>query len=54
MFRLLQHLDENPAFSMENLQILVLDEADREECKAALNFIQSRIRILSNPVLIVR
>ncbi|XP_023348850.1 probable ATP-dependent RNA helicase DDX10 [Eurytemora carolleeae] len=27
--RLLQHLDENPAFNMDNLQILVLDEADR-------------------------
>jgi hypothetical protein len=38
MFRLLQHLDENPAFSMENLQILVLDEADREECKPAPKF----------------
>jgi len=27
--RLLQHLDENPAFNMDNLQMLVLDEADR-------------------------
>jgi len=27
--RLLQHLDENPSFSVENLQLLVLDEADR-------------------------
>jgi hypothetical protein len=50
MFRLLQHLDENPAFSMENLQILVLDEADREECKPALKFKAGsgscRIRVL--------
>jgi hypothetical protein len=53
MFRLLQHLDENPAFSMENLQILVLDEADREECKPALKF-KFFIRILSNPVVISR
>ena len=29
MFRLLQHLDENPSFNMDNLEILVLDEADR-------------------------
>ena len=27
--RLLQHLDENPSFSVDNLQLLVLDEADR-------------------------
>jgi len=27
--RLLQHLDENPAFNLDNLQLLVLDEADR-------------------------
>ena len=27
--RLLQHLDENPSFSMDNLQMLILDEADR-------------------------
>ena len=27
--RLLQHMDENPEFSAENLQLLVLDEADR-------------------------
>lgn len=27
--RLLQHLDENPAFCIDNLQVLVLDEADR-------------------------
>lgn len=27
--RLLQHMDENPLFSCDNLQILVLDEADR-------------------------
>ncbi|CAG9787999.1 unnamed protein product [Diatraea saccharalis] len=27
--RLLQHMDENPLFSCHNLQILVLDEADR-------------------------
>ena len=27
--RLLQHLDENDAFSCENLQMLVIDEADR-------------------------
>jgi len=27
--RLLQHLDENPSFSVDNLQMLVLDEADR-------------------------
>lgn len=27
--RLLQHMDENPLFSCSNLQILVLDEADR-------------------------
>jgi len=27
--RLLQHLDQNPSFSVDNLQILVLDEADR-------------------------
>ena len=27
--RLLQHLDENPLFNMDNLQLLVLDEADR-------------------------
>jgi ATP-dependent RNA helicase DDX10/DBP4 len=27
--RLLQHLDENPAFSLDQLQLLVLDEADR-------------------------
>eukprot|EP00088_Acartia_fossae_P000239 TRINITY_DN10087_c0_g1_i4.p1 TRINITY_DN10087_c0_g1~~TRINITY_DN10087_c0_g1_i4.p1 ORF type:complete len:828 (-),score=245.94 TRINITY_DN10087_c0_g1_i4:195-2648(-) len=40
--RLLQHLDENPSFSMDNLQMLILDEADR--CldlgfKAAMNAI---------------
>jgi hypothetical protein len=50
MFRLLQHLDENPAFSMENLQILVLDEADREECTLVLKFKAGsgscRIRVL--------
>ena len=27
--RLLQHLDENPSFSVDNLQLLVLDKADR-------------------------
>jgi len=27
--RLLQHLDQNPSFSVDNLQLLVLDEADR-------------------------
>jgi len=27
--RLLQHLDENPDFNLDNLQLLVLDEADR-------------------------
>ena len=27
--RLLQHLDENPSFSVDSLQLLVLDEADR-------------------------
>jgi len=27
--RLLQHLDQNPVFNMDNLQMLVLDEADR-------------------------
>jgi len=27
--RILQHVDENPFFNMDNLQILVLDEADR-------------------------
>ena len=27
--RLLQHLDENPSFSVDGLQMLVLDEADR-------------------------
>ena len=27
--RLLQHLDENPQFNLDNLQLLVLDEADR-------------------------
>eukprot|EP00091_Calanus_sinicus_P009949 TRINITY_DN23128_c0_g1_i1.p2 TRINITY_DN23128_c0_g1~~TRINITY_DN23128_c0_g1_i1.p2 ORF type:complete len:105 (+),score=28.34 TRINITY_DN23128_c0_g1_i1:148-462(+) len=26
---MLQHLDQNPSFSVDNLQILVLDEADR-------------------------
>lgn len=27
--RLLQHLDQNPSFNIDNLQLLVLDEADR-------------------------
>jgi len=27
--RLLQHLDENPSFKIDNLQMLILDEADR-------------------------
>lgn len=27
--RLLQHLDETPGFDCSNLQLLVLDEADR-------------------------
>ncbi len=27
--RLLQHMDENPQFDCSNVQILVLDEADR-------------------------
>jgi len=44
--RLLQHLDENPAFSLDNLQMVVLDEADR--CldlgfKAAMNAIISSL-----------
>jgi len=29
MGRLLQHLDQNPSFSVDSLQLLVLDEADR-------------------------
>jgi len=44
--RLLQHLDENPAFSLDNLRMLVLDEADR--CldlgfKTAMNAIVSSL-----------
>jgi len=44
--RLLQHLDENPAFNLDNLRLLVLDEADR--CldlgfKTAMNAIVSSL-----------
>ena len=46
--RLLQHLDENPDFNLDNLQLLVLDEADR--CldlgfSAAINSIVSNLPI---------
>jgi len=47
--RLLQHLDQNPSFKVDNLQILVLDEADRCLDLGFANDINSIVTSLPSP-----